>query len=449
MRPRESDLWRAFAAVAQRHPRKAVLLSADGERAWRAPELMAAARRRAEEAGLVRARGGCVAFCLPTSPEWFEAFLAIQSVGAAAMAIDPGAVVDWAAAAAEAGATHALFGREIAPLAAGRAGTDWSRFAYAKLTSGSTGTPGVIPCRAGHLLADGENVTRTMGIRPGDRNLAILPPGHSYGLGNLVMPLILQGTGVVTAPSYLPRQVLEWIDAHRITVLPAVPVVLQILADVPGESTPAALRLVISAGAPLPPRTAQKFFARFGRRIHNFYGSSETGGICFDARGTASLTGRSVGRPLKGVTVRIARGGRIVVASDAVAMAGGRHALPDLGEWTHGGEVKILGRFVRVANIGGRKVAPAEVENALGTIPEVSAAWVTVREEGGRDFLAAVVETSRGAAEILAALESRLAKWKRPRQLVAAAQLPRTARGKLAAAALERLLDQDRATGTK
>lgn len=449
MRSHESDLWRAFAVVAERHPRKAAVISVDGGRSWRAPALLADARGLSEAAGLAQARTGCIAFSLPTSPEWLETFLAIQSVGAAAMSIDPGSAVDWAATAASAGATHALIERRIVPLRSAAAAVDWTRFAYAKLTSGSTGAPNVIPCRADHLLADGTNVTRTMGIRPGDRNLAILPLGHSYGLGNLVMPLLLQGTSVVTAPSYLPRQVIEWIDAHRVTVLPAVPVVLQILADVPAKSALESLRLVISAGAPLPPATAQKFFARFGRRVHNFYGSSETGGICFDAGGGASLTGRSVGRPLCGVTVRIARGGRIAVSGPAVAVSGGRCTLADLGEWTHGDEVKILGRAGHVANIGGRKVAPAEVETALMAIPGVSAAWVTVLEIASRDFLAAAVESARAPAEIFAALEKRLPKWKCPRQIVVSSRLPRTIRGKLDVVALRKLLDQGRATGTK
>jgi len=51
---------------------------------------------------------------------------------------------------------------------------------------------------------------------------------HSYGLGNLVMPLILQGTAMVCAGDYVPRQLVEWIDRYRITVFPAVPALLRI-----------------------------------------------------------------------------------------------------------------------------------------------------------------------------------------------------------------------------
>ena len=55
---------------------------------------------------------------------------------------------------------------------------------------------------------------------------------------------------------------------------------------------------------------AEAFFAKFGRKVHSFYGSTETGGITFDRSGEAARTGRSVGAPLPGVRLRFGRGGR-------------------------------------------------------------------------------------------------------------------------------------------
>ncbi len=450
MKAAESELWRVFGDAVRRHPRKAMVLAAEDGRSWRGGDLMAHARKFAGEAGLGAARGGCVAFSLATSPEWLRTFLALQAAGAAAMPLDPEpSAPDGMTRAGAAGATHFLDDAKLVPLRPAKSAMDWRRFVYAKLTSGSTGAPGVIPCRASHLLADGANVIRSMRIRAADRNLAILPLGHSYGLGNLVMPLILQGTGVVTAAGYLPRQVLEWIDAHRVTVLPAVPVVLEILAGAKVPARSGSLRLVISAGAPLSAEVARRFLERFGVRVHNFYGSSETGGICFDRTGAASLAGRSVGRTMVGVSVRVMRRGRIRVSGPAVAVGGGRFTLADLGEWTPAGELRIVGRASRVANIGGRKVSPAEVEAALAAIPGVGGAWVDIHEEDGRDRIVAAVESGLPAAAIFLELEARLAKWKRPRRLEILPRLPRNARGKLDAAALRRLFDQGRSTGTK
>jgi acyl-coenzyme A synthetase/AMP-(fatty) acid ligase len=305
-----------------------------------------------------------------------------------------------------------------------------------KITSGSAAMPKAVECRAEHLLADGRNVIKTMGIRAGDLNLAVIPLGHSYGLGNLVMPLILQGTAMVCAGDYVPRQLVEWIGRYRVTVFPAVPALFRVLAALPpGRGNCDSLRTVISAGAVLTPAVAQAFFARYGIKIHNFYGSSETGGICYDRTGSASFTGRSVGKPLAGVSVTV-KAGRITVESPAVAVRGGRWRLGDFGEWNGRGELVLLGRAGQGANIGGKKVHPLEVERVLRALPGVTDAAVWLGQSQGRDLLAAGVETAHSRAELERALAARLPAWKLPKAYVIARELPRTARGKLDLAAL-------------
>jgi acyl-coenzyme A synthetase/AMP-(fatty) acid ligase len=307
-----------------------------------------------------------------------------------------------------------------------------------KVTSGTGSVPKAIECRAEHLLADGENVARTMGIRSGDVNLAAIPLGHSYGLGNLVMPLIMQGTAVVAASEFVPRQLLEWIGRYRVTVFPGVPALFRVLVALPAQKEKLdSLRTVISAGAMLPAPVAQAFHERFGLRIHNFYGSSETGGICYDRTGSASQTSRSVGKPLRGVTVTV-KGKTITVASAAVATRNGRHCVGDFGEWNARGELVLLGRRGQGANIGGKKVNPLEVERVLRALPAVTDASVWRRQDQGRDVLAAVVESRATRGEIERALAEKLPAWKLPRIEQVAPELPRTARGKLDLAALRR-----------
>ena len=277
-----------------------------------------------------------------------------------------------------------------------------------------------------------------MKIRAHDINLAAIPLGHSYGLGNLVMPLILQGTAVVCAGEYLPRQLLEWLARHRITVFPAVPALFRVLAALTGKAKLSSLRTAISAGAPLTPAVAQAFHARFGLKIHNFYGSSETGGICYDRTGSASRTGRSVGKPLAGVTISV-KAGHITVAGPAVATRTGHWRVGDVGEWNARGELVLLGRAGHDANIGGKKVHPLEVERVLRALPGVTDAAVWLAYRNGRDVLAAGVETTRPRAEIERGLAAHLPAWKLPKTCVVLREFPRTARGKLDLPALQRL----------
>jgi acyl-coenzyme A synthetase/AMP-(fatty) acid ligase len=215
-----------------------------------------------------------------------------------------------------------------------------------------------------------------------------------------------------------------------------VPALFRVLAALPPGPGLAGLRTAISAGAVLAPEIARAFHARFGVKIHNFYGSSETGGISYDRTGEASLEGRSVGKPLRGVTITV-RGGRIRVAGAAVATPRGAWQLPDRGEWNKRGELVLLGRGGLGANIGGKKVHPLEIERALRAITGVSDAHVWLEHRAGRDLLAAAVETRLTRARIEHALAAKIPAWKMPRHLVVAPELPRTARGKLDTARLK------------
>ena len=424
---RESELWTTWRATARRCRGKVVVIDADADREWTVEALTESALSHAEKMADFRA-GRRVAFQLPNSAEWLALFLALQARGLAAMPLDNGLPLEGCLDLARTLRARAFFGH--GKFHAIESAAPRTSAACVKITSGSSRGPKAIAYRASHLLADGRQVAMTMGIRVGDRNLAAIPLGHSYGLGNLVLPLILQGTAVVCAADYLPRQLVDWIAQHRVTVFPGVPALFRVLAALPPGPMLAGLRTAISAGAMLSPETAQAFHTRFGVKIHNFYGSSETGGISYDRTGAASLAGRSVGKPLRGVKVTV-RAGRITVASAAVATLTGKWTLPDRGEWNGRGELVLLGRSGQGANIGGKKVHPLEIESVLRAIAGVSDAHVWLEHRQGRDTLAAAAETNLTRVKIEHALAAKLPAWKMPKHLTLVPEFPRTPRGKL------------------
>ncbi len=420
----------------RRQPGKVVVIDAASGASWTAEELSAEAARVAlGQLGDFRP-GERIAFRLPNGAAWLAFFLALQRGRLEAIPLDASLPEEGCRDTARRFGARGLFIDGVMH-ALGRRRVRDRDVACIKVTSGSGALPKAIACRGSHLLADGRQVISTMKIGPRDINLGVIPLGHSYGLGNLVMPLILQGTAVVCASEYMPRQILEWIARYRVTVFPAVPALFRVLAALPvGEGTLAPLRTAISAGAVLASGVAQAFHARFGRKIHNFYGSSETGGICYDRTGAASLSGRSVGRPMDGVKVTV-KARRVTVASAAVATATGRWRLGDFGEWNARGELVLLGRAGQGANIGGKKVHPLEVERALRALPGVTDASVWLAQHDGRDWLAAAVETAHEQAQIEKALVERLPGWKLPKLYVVLREFPRTGRGKLDVAALK------------
>lgn len=430
-------LWCQWLALLQRQPHKVVLIDAAKDSSWTVQALTESSLGFSEKLKSYHA-GDRIAFRLPNGPEWLSLFLALQRAGHAAVPLDAGMPKEGCLGTARRVGARALYlDGEFHSL--GKVPKVTARkICCLKITSGTGAQPKAIECRAEHLIADGQNVCGTMRIKPGDLNLAVIPLGHSYGLGNLVMPLLVQGTAMVCAREYVPRQLIEWIARYAVTVFPAVPALLRVLAALPpGDEKLDSLRTVISAGAVLTPAVAQAFFKRYGRKIHNFYGSSETGAICYDRTGSASLTGRSVGKPFEGVSVTV-KTGRITVESPAVATRGGRWRLNDFGEWNGRGELVLLGRAGQGANIGGKKVHPLDVERVLRSLPGVTDAAVWLWQQEGRDILAAAVETTHSRVEIERALASHLPAWKLPKTYIVAHELPRNARGKIDLLALKR-----------
>ena len=443
-----ATLLSAWETTLRTDPGATVIMdAASGQRFSRA-ELDARASEWRDAHGTALT-GRSVVMVEQNGPEWFRVFLGLLKCGAIIVPLDPGEPLSaqvGMAAAIRAGWLWS--GGELRGIPAeGSRCRDARRIV--KLTSGSTGTPRALAFTDAQMLADGRHVCEGMDIRAGDVNFGLIPFGHSYGLGNLVLPLLTQGTAVACGASPFPHAMAEMMARWRPTVFPAVPALLRALAmsDVPAAQL-ASLRTIISAGAPLAPEVAQAFMARFGRKIHNFYGSTETGGIAYDPSGDAALTGRSVGVPLPGVRITFGRGGRFAVESEAVFTVGNRrrsaagwgiHSPADRGALAADGELVLLGRAGRFVKIGGRRLNLAEIEQALKQVAGVRDAFVVAHAERA-DALAAALATDHSADVIRTALRERLASWKIPKKLVRLPAFPITPRGKTDTAKLRHML---------
>lgn len=394
--------------------------------------------------------GRTVVLAEPNGPAWFCVLIGLLKSGAVIAPLDPGEPLAAQRATAEAIRAGWLWsGGALLSVNARRAAARDGR-RLVKLTSGSTGTPRALAFTDAQMLADGRHVCAGMDIRPDDVNFGLIPFGHSYGLGNLVLPLLTQGTAIVCGAAALPHAMAETIARWRPTVFPAVPALLRALemADV-APAQLASLRTVISAGAPLAPEIAEAFFVKFGRKVHSFYGSSETGGITYDRSGDAARLGRSVGTPLPDVRLAFGRGGRFTVESAAVFTLGNRrrgsrdgfgaHRMADIAALTPAGELALIGRSGRFVKIAGRRLNLAEVERGLKGLPGVRDALV-VTHSGRADALAAAVATEHAAEVLRAGLRERLATWKIPKKIVTLPAFPLTARGKTDTARLRELL---------
>jgi acyl-coenzyme A synthetase/AMP-(fatty) acid ligase len=324
--------------------------------------------------------------------------------------------------------------------------------AVIKLTSGSTGEARGIEVPLEALLADEENLARTMGIVESDRLLAAVPLAHSYGLSSLALHALVRGTTLLVPEARNPFAPLQMAAELSATVFPTTPSYLDGLVRWEGDLEPVdSLRVLISAGAPLSPKTARRIRAAWGRPVHAFYGASESGGIAYDREGGAAEEGL-IGEPVENVKIDLQEvaghpgsGRRVLVRSAAVArgylpgqdesLKDGRFTTEDLGS-LEDGRLRLHGRLGSAVKIRGRKIQPAEVEQVLTTMPGVQEAHVHAvpgTEEGQQTLEALVVPISDDISRraVIAWCRRYLAPEKVPRSIVLMASLPRNERGKI------------------
>ena len=243
-----------------------------------------------------------------------------------------------------------------------------------------------------------------------------------------MLPLLLHGIPLILVPSPLPLALRCAGQAHANLTVAGVPALWHawhkagaILQNV---------RLAISAGAPLPLSLERAVFEQHGLKIHNFYGSTECGGIAYDATDVPRQEESSVGRPLKNVRVELAANGALRVRSRAVgksywptpepALSRGIFQTSDLAEIKEG-EIFLRGRTDDHINVAGRKVSPTIIEQALREHESVAECVVFGVPSGTvdrMDLIVACVAADRPSSrdELKDFLLQKLPGWQVPRE---------------------------------
>lgn len=461
----------AFELLARRGPLAPLVVSPERRATVGDVDALARAAGQAlAKAGLPP--GAVVGLAAANGPGFLASFLAVRRAGLAALLLDAQTPDAEALRIVRAlGAAALLRCRTGWPGGPGDwewTGTDDASLhlphlpdtAVVKLTSGSTGLPRGIATPSAALLADDAALTASMGLRPDDRFLATIPLSHSYGLSSLTVPALVRGAVLVLPEAKSVYDPFATAERTGATFFPTVPAHLDALVRMAEPPPlPAALRLVITAGAPLSAATSARFRELFGIPVHVFYGASECGGICYDREGGAAERG-TVGAPVEGVRIDLDEENGVTVSSPAVAtgyvpegdarLGDGRFRASDLATWKDG-ELALSGRVDDLVNIKGKKVNPREIEAVIGRLSGVDEVAVLGIQLPGRpaEVLRAVIACPPGrvaAEDVVAWCREHLSAHKVPRSVLLVPELPRTPRGKLDRPAL-RALTSDTARG--
>lgn len=351
------------------------------------------------------------------------------------------------------------------PLAIELAADDLSEIFY---TSGTTGLPrGVASTHANssqHSMAP---------LDDGGILLHSIPLATFTGVqGGILTPLRLAITAHVV-PRFDTARFAELIETERPLWLLMVPAHILLLLESGALETrdTSSVMIAMFGGASTPPGAVLRLGELLpNAMLLNGYGLTEGGGsVCVLPPGEAARRPGSVGKPMRGVEVRIVDDAGAAVADGEVGEIALR--LPtgersywndpdatartwrdgwvhtgDLGRLDEDGFLYVVDRAKDVIIRGGYNVASAEVEAAVYDVADVAeCAVVGVPHPILGQDVAAVIRLRDGALPITLAdlreqLGDRLADYKLPRVLVLTAEpLPRNAAGKLDKATLSSL----------
>jgi long-chain acyl-CoA synthetase len=221
------------------------------------------------------------------------------------------------------------------------------------------------------------------------------------------------------------------------------------------------------SGEPLPRTLSDEFHAKFGVRISEGYGLTETAPVTNWCRPEEFRPG-SVGKPLPGIDEKIVApdGTPVPAGADgeirikgpnvmkgylnrpedtaAVFDEDGYFRTGDMGRFDADGHLSITGRIKEMLIIAGENVFPREIEAVLERHPGVHAAAVIGMQDGSRgEVPVAYVEMREGhdfdEASLRAHCREGIAQYKVPREIIRLDALPRNPTGKVVRKELVRM----------
>lgn len=336
--------------------------------------------------------------------------------------------------------------------------------AFIIYTSGTTGrAKGVLLSVHSMLWVVAACLAPIAGINEGDVVLSPLPLFHSYALDLSVLAILATGASEYIMEKYSTSEAVRLLETGEFTVFPGVPTMFHFLLeatkDEPTRRFPG-LRVSITAGAIMPATLNREFEARFGIKLIDGYGITETSTFVTLNWMIGSRVMGSCGLPIPGLAVRIinpATGddvplgdeGELIVRGPnlmsgyhnkpeetASALRKGWYYTGDLARSDANGFLTITGRLKELIIRGGQNIAPGEIEEVINTMEQVvDSAVVGIPHEHLGEVPAIFIVPREGwpaAPEaIIAYCGERLSSYKVPHSVHFVSEIPRTGSGKI------------------
>jgi fatty-acyl-CoA synthase len=328
-------------------------------------------------------------------------------------------------------------------------------------TSGTTGRPKGAVLRQDALLWNGVMSQHMHGLTSDDHVLTVLPFFHVGGLNIQTTPALHHGATVTIHSRFTPDAALAAFERDRPTLTVLVPATIQAVSDHPAWPTTdlSSLKAVSTGSTIVPQHLIDRFVSR-GIPVLQVYGSTETCPIAIYTRFGGDLS-REGSTGLPGLCCEAAIiddtgkelppeiSGEIAVRGPNVfyeywgneeatreALHDGWYRSGDLGCRDADGYFWVHDRKKNLIISGGENIYPAEVERVLSEHPDVGECAVIGRPDPRWDEVPVAYVIRRAgcavdADHLKAHVETQLARFKVPREIIFVDDLPRTALGKV------------------
>jgi len=460
-----ATVFSAFEQTAAAHPRRPFLLAYPQRTEL---DYGAALERVGGIAHRYRARGYAkghrVGLKLPNCPEFLLHFLALNSLGASVVPLNPdykSAELEYVLAHSEACAVVTLQNIEDLPKP-GKA-TDAAECALL-YTSGTTGRPKGCLLSNFYFLNVGRRYVEEGGLcalRDGEERLITpLPLFHMNALAVSTTAMILKAGCIVQLDRFHPKTWWRDVIDSRATIVHYLGVMPAILLSQPVESFSHQVRFGYGANA--NPKDHAAFEERFGFPLIEGWAMTETGAgalICA-SREPRHVGTRCFGFPREDLEVKIADGGEMLVRqkgadprrgffsgylkddkATAEAWRDGWFHTGDAARRGPDGALHFVDRLKNIIRRAGENIAALEVEAALAGHPEIQQVAIIAAPDSVRDeeVMACVVSSNKSKENAISIQDwclDRLTYFKAPGIVAFVDALPVTATNKVQKAKL-------------
>jgi acyl-[acyl-carrier-protein]-phospholipid O-acyltransferase/long-chain-fatty-acid--[acyl-carrier-protein] ligase len=337
---------------------------------------------------------------------------------------------------------------------------DWAAILF---TSGSEGVPKGVVLSHRNMLANAAQARARIDFGREDKVFNVLPLFHSFGLTvGMVLPLV-SGVRLYLYPSPLHyRTVPELIYGVNATIMFGTDTFLAGYARSAHPYDFRSLRYILAGAEPVKESTRRVYLEKFGLRILEGYGVTETAPALALNTPMFNKFG-AVGRILPGMEARLDKvegveeGGRLVVRGPNVMLGylktdkpgvlepppEGWHDTGDIVTIDDQGFITIKGRAKRFAKVGGEMISLAAVEALAGDLwPQQPCAVLAVPDarKGERLILATQKKDATRAEFMTFAKQRHAADLMIPAEVMIFDKLPMLGSGKVDLVSLAKLV---------